>query len=648
MPTKPSVARSYAPAALGFALAGLVSLPNATLAAAHGAYPTEAFPAGAFPTQAISQTAPPAWQVFCPEGRDAVLWAFMDQYVTGLHRLSPGIGDTLGDDSLNHRLGDSSAAASEASDDWAKQQRATLASIDRSGFSPADHLDADLLLYQLDQWINAIPLMRWQMPVSSMNGPQVWLPQMGRSTPLTKDRHYTDYVAKLGQVETRLTDAMTNMRLGIEQGRVPPRVTLTPTVEQAMAQATPSIREDPTTSPFFSPLNGLPEGDPRRDEAAAIIELKIVPAYLELALFLQNEYIPEARESVGIAQGIDGVEAYSIALRQHTTLDLTADQVHETGLSEVARIKSEMMEVIARTDWDSNKREWTDDDALFAAFIHYLRTDPRFYYESAGELLTGYRNICKLIDAEMPRLFGVLPRLPYGVRPLPTFAAKSAPTAFYYPGSAAGGVPGYFMANVYDLPSRPKYDMIALTLHEAVPGHHHQIALSQEMEGRHTMRKLAGFTAFSEGWALYAERLGLEVGQDNVDDGVDRGLYANPYDDFGRLNFEMWRALRLVVDTGIHTKGWTRTQAIDYMLANSALTQVNANNEVDRYIGWPGQATAYKIGQLKISELRAKAETALGDAFDLRAFHDTVLENGAIPLPVLEAQIDRWIAEQGD
>jgi len=634
--------RLYAPAALVFALGTVAGLPATTLALSHGTFPTGS-------TQTLPQpAATPAWRAPCPDGRDPALWAFMDRYVAGLHRLSPGIGDTLGDDSLNHRLGDSSAAAIEASDAWALAQRDELASMDRSGFAEADHLDADLLLYQLDEWIAAIPLKRWQMPVSSMNGPQVWLPQMGESTPLTKDRHYTDYVKKLGQVETRLTDAMENMRLGVEQGRVPPRVTLAPTVEQAMAQATPSIREDPTTSPFFGPLNGLPEDDPRRAEAEAIIRDQIVPAYLELALFLQNEYLPEARESVGIAQGVDGVQAYNIALREHTTLDLTADQVHETGLSEVARIRAEMMEVIARTDWEGNRTEWTGDDEKFTAFVAYLRTDPRFYYDDAEDLLRGYRNVCKLIDAEMPRLFGVLPRLPYGVRPLPTFAAKSAPTAFYYPGSAAGGVPGYFMANVYDLPSRPKYDMIALTLHEAVPGHHHQIALAQELEGQHAMRKLAGFTAFSEGWALYSERLGLEVGVDDVDDGVERGLYANPYDDFGRLNFEMWRAIRLVVDTGIHTKGWTRQRAVDYALANSALTEANANNEVDRYIGWPGQATAYKIGQLKISELRARAEAALGDAFDLRAFHDALLDNGAIPLPVLGARIDRWIVEQAN
>lgn len=631
--------RSHAPAAIIIALAGLGGLSTTPVTAAEAGF-------GSTAILLVAQRATPPWQVPCPQGRSPLLWDFMDQYVAGLHQLSPGIGDTLGDDSLNHRMGDSSAKASRASDEWAIQQRARLASIDRAEFSEADHLDADLLLYMLDQWIAAIPLNRWQMPISSMNGPQVWLPQMGQSAAVTKDRHYTDYVEKLGQVETQLTDTMENMRLGVQAGRVPPRVTLAPTVEQAMAQATPSIREDPTTSPFFGPLNALPETDPRRAQAAKIIRDQIVPAYIELALFLQNEYIPEARESVGIAQSVDGIEAYNIALRQNTTLDLTANEVHATGLAEVARIKTEMMEVISRTDWAGNRKDWTDDEGKFAAFIEYLRTDPRFYYTSADDLLMGYRNICKLIDAEMPKLFGVLPRLPYGVRPIPTFAAKNAPTAFYYPGSSAGGVPGYFMANLYDLPSRPTYDMVALTLHEGVPGHHHQIALSQELQGQHVVRKLAGFTAFVEGWGLYSERLGLEVGEDTVDDGVERGLYANPYDDFGRLNFEMWRALRLVVDTGIHTQSWTRKQALDYMVANSALTEANINNEVDRYIGWPGQATAYKVGQLKISELRAKAETALGDRFDLRAFHDAVLENGSIPLPVLEAHIDRWIADQ--
>ncbi|MEM9559219.1 MAG: DUF885 domain-containing protein, partial [Planctomycetota bacterium] len=402
----------------------------------------------------------------------------------------------------------------------------------------------------------------------------------------------------------------------------------------------------PSASPFFSPFRRLDEGDPRRAEAMMLVADRIAPVYEELALFLQNEYLPATRETTAIADGIDGPRAYEVAIREHTTLDLTPDQVHQIGLEEVARLRAEMMGVIARTDWPGNDTPWDDDDAKFSAFVEYLRTDERFYFTEPEDLLRGYRDIAKQIDAEMPKLFATLPRLPYGVREIPRFAAVSSPTAYYYSGSLEGGVPGWFMANTYALDQRPTYDMVALTLHEGVPGHHHQIALTQELEGVHPVRRLMGFTAFSEGWGLYAELLGLEVGEDRVDDGVYRGMYADPYDDFGHLNYQMWRAMRLVVDTGLHSKGWSRQRAIDYMLANSANTEVDTANEVNRYIGWPGQATAYMIGRMKIVELRERAQERLGGRFDIRAFHDALLLGGSIPLPVLEARIDRWIGAQ--
>ncbi len=580
--------------------------------------------------------------------RSPELKAFMDAYLDALHQQNPEwLGLSLGDDTYNHMLSDTSAGAQQR---WFKRVimwRTELSMMDRAGFTEEDHLDADLLLYQLGLAVETAPLKRWQMPVNSMGGPQVWLPQMGDRVPLTKPEHHDDWVKRLRQVPTTIGDAIDNMRLGMAEGRVPPKPAVEPTIAQAMAQASEDYRASPEASPFFTPLRELDAGDARADEAKRIIADEITPAYAELAMFLQNEYLPNCRETVGISESVDGVRAYEIALLEHTTLELTADEVHEIGLGEVARIRAEMMEVISRTDWATegfgSRARFASEDAMFAAFVEYLRTDERFYFDDPNDLVVGYRNISKVIDAEMPKLFGVLPRLPYGVREIPLFAAKSSPTAYYYPGSVEGGVPGYFMANTYALDQRPTYDMMALTLHEGVPGHHHQIALSQELEGVHPLRTLSGFTAFVEGWALYAERLGLEVGEDTVDDGVDRGLYADPYDDFGRLNFEMWRALRLVVDSGIHAKGWTRQRAIDYMLANGAITEHNARAEVDRYIGWPGQATAYKIGQLKILELRARAESALGDAFDLRAFHDELLGAGALPLPVLEARMDRWI-----
>jgi uncharacterized protein (DUF885 family) len=571
------------------------------------------------------------------------LWAYLDRLVVALHERSPEwVGPTIGDETRNHLLTDTSPEAIAA---WAArvgELRAELAGIDASGFSEADRLDAEIVAFQLDEWLAAAAFERWQMPITSMGGPQVELPQLADQVPMTRDRHVSDYLNRLSLVRTQLVDAMTAMRLGVAAGRVPPKVVVQPAVAQALAQCTGAVADDPTASAFFRPFARLAETDERRARAAAIIETEIVPAFADLARFLTNEYLPACRESVGASEGVDGRAYYDNALREHTTLALTAEEVHELGLKEVSRIRAEMLEVIDRTDWEGVGRTWPDEDAKLSAFFEYLRTDERFYFTRGEDLLNAYRVISKRADAEMPRLFGLLPRLPYGVREIPEFAAKSSPTAFYYRGSLSGGVPGFFMANLTSLNNRPRYDMVPLTLHEAVPGHHHQISIQQELEGQHVVRRLMGFTAYIEGWGLYAERLGLEMEPNET----GRGMYADPYDDFGRLNYEMWRACRLVIDTGLHSFGWTRQRAIDFMLANRAATPVDTVSEIDRYIGWPGQATAYKVGELKIRELRARAEAELGAAFDVRAFHDALLDGGSVPLPVLEAKIERWIESQ--
>ncbi len=365
--------------------------------------------------------------------------------------------------------------------------------------------------------------------------------------------------------------------------------------------------------------------------------------------------------------GIDGLPRYQFELRRHTTTTLTPDQIHQIGLREVARIRAEMLRVIARTDFAG--KVTLKDSELLAAFITHLRTDPRFYFTDKRDQLTAYRDLCKRIDADLPTFFRMLPRNPYGVRELPAFAAPSSPNAYYYYGSIRSGVSGTFMVNTYRLDQRPRYEMVALALHEAVPGHHLQLALADELEGVHPFRTLLEHTVFVEGWALYAERLGLEMaggGQNRsptAQEGLTsaainpadmasaypgeplggQGLYADPYDDFGRLTYEMWRACRLVVDPGIHAMGWTRQQAIDFMLQNSALSPLNIEREVDRYIAWPGQACAYKIGELKIRELRTRAEARLGERFDIRTFHDVVLGAGAVPLEVLEARVNSYL-----
>lgn len=519
----------------------------------------------------------------------------------------------------------------------------SITQINRDLLDADTRLSIDLVEYKLELSLEGSRLYREQMPVTSIGGPQYWLPQLGRFSKLQTPQDYDLYIARLTEIPRVLAETTAQMRLGMAAGRVPPRVIIEPAVAQARNQVVPR----PMLSPFYQPFASRLPADPQARRAFAVIEEQVVPAYEAFADFLENEYLPACRDTVGISQGVDGVAAYEFALREHTTLDISADEVHQIGLDEVARIRGEMMDTIRRTDWyelsqglhcGPTAETFDNDDWVFEQFVNFLRTDPRFYFESEDDLLDGYRALSKLIDPEMVKLFTNLPRMPYGVAPIPRFAAKFSPTAYYYSGSVDDGRAGYFMANTSELDQRPTYDMVALTLHEAVPGHHLQNALHDEMEGLHPVRRSMSFTAFGEGWGLYAERLGLEIGDD-----PDFGLYADPYDDFGRLNFEIWRAIRLVVDSGLHAKGWTRQQAIDYMRANSGATERNITSEIDRYIGWPGQATAYKIGELKIRELRAHAEDTLGDAFDLRAFHDELLSLGSVPLPVLEEHMRRWV-----
>jgi len=583
----------------------------------------------------------------CPADRDPALWGFMDRYLLEMYDNNPGgYYQIVNDESRLGEMGDISAAAQQV---WIDQQRELLTdlrTLDQSNYSDADRTDFDLVQYRLMTSIAQSKFKSFQTPITSISGPQIWLPQMGSRIPMTTHAHRAMYIQRLKRIDVLIGDHIDNMRAGIQSGRVPPRVILSSTVAQVLAQCSAEIRNDPTVSPFYGPFRSMNPEDPQASEAEEIIKGEILPVFLELALFLQNEYIPACRETIGASNGADGVAGYNSQLAYHTTITLiTAQVVHNLGLAEVDRLKAEMIGVIAQTDWFNSEvsrlNGLESEDAIFTAFTEYLRTDPRFYHTDPDALLAEYQAISKRVDPGMVELFGRLPRLSYGVKRLPQYQEASAPTAYYYPGDMNSAVPGYFMANCSKLDQRPRYEMLALTMHEAVPGHHHQYALVREIENQHPIRQTMNFTAFGEGWALYAEALGLEMG-----DKATNGLYADPYDNFGRLNMEMWRALRLVVDTGIHAKGWSRQQAIDYMVANSALAPHNIASEVDRYIGWPGQATGYMIGQLSIRGLRAIAETELGDAFDIRAFHDEVLKDGSLPLPLLEKQIGRWIDDQ--
>jgi uncharacterized protein (DUF885 family) len=578
--------------------------------------------------------------------RSAALLAILDEHVDWSMRESPVTASTRGDLRFNNLLRDESPAATARRLEAIKDRLARLRALDRSTFTPADALDADLLIYELALDVERADLHEEQMPVESLNGPQIWLPQLGERVPMRTEQHRLDWVARLEAIPEHLAQITEQMRLGMAAGRVPPKVVMGHAVAAAESQADPSVIADPAKSPFFSPLRGLPENDPIALRAKKAIAQGIVPAFQKFHAFLRDEYTPACRDTIGYAKGVDGPRAYDLALRSHTTLNLTAPEIHAIGLREVARLRAEMIALIPETEFPQ-KAELTGD-ALLAAFLAWCRSEPSFYYTEPEAKIRDYRAMCKVIDAEMPRLFATLPRNPYGVREIPRFAAISSPTAYYYPGSLKGGVAGFFMVNTYRLDQRPKYSMLALAIHEAVPGHHLQVALASELEGQHEFRTLTSYTAYVEGWALYSERLGLEMGPNprNANGTGGRGLYAQPMDEFGRLSFEMWRACRLVVDTGMHALDWDRQRAIDFMLANTALAQVDIEREIDRYISMPGQACAYKLGQLKILELRAKAEKALGEKFDIRRFHDAILLTGAVPLPVLEAHVERWIVAE--
>lgn len=570
---------------------------------------------------------------------DDRLHALLDAQFQSVLEADPISASERGRREFDHRLPDLSAEARRADLEAARARLTRLNDIPEDDLTPANRVNARLLRWELQRDIEGAAFDLWMFPLSRLHGPQTTLPQLADNIPIAGEAQELAYLERLGAVPAYIDQTIANMRAGVEAGKVPPRAAIEGAEAQCFRQALLG-GADPMTHAMFKPFAG--RNDKRATQAAIIIERDIAPAFSRLGAFLRDEYLPACRDTVGISDMPGGREYYDFALKGHTTLDLTADQIHETGLKEVARIKAEMMGVIARSDFP--RKNELQGDELFGAFTEYLRTDERFYFDTAEELLAAYRDIAKRIDGEMPRLFRKLPRLPYGVREMPSFMAAESPTAYYYPGSPENGVAGFFVANTYALDQRPKYEMIALTLHEAVPGHHHQIALAQELAdggaGLHEWRTTLGYTGFVEGWALYAERLGLEMGD------PPHGLFTDPYDDFGRLSYEMWRAMRLVVDTGIHSKGWTRQQAIDYMLANSGLSQTNIEREVDRYIGWPGQATAYKIGELHIRALRASAERELGDRFDLRGFNDALLENGAVPLEVLTEQIEAWVAEQ--
>jgi uncharacterized protein (DUF885 family) len=500
-------------------------------------------------------------------------------------------------------------------------------SIDRSRLNVPDQLNYDLFKKNHEDAIEGTRFKGEYMPLTQLNGVQQDVAQVLELSPRATVKDFEDMIARLNAVPVVISQTMVLMNKGLETGITPPRITLRDVSQQIKNQ----MIEDPAKNAILKPFMEFPAEIPEKErerlrkEATMALKEKVIPAFGKFYEFFVQTYLPKTRETIAMSDLPDGRAWYAFNVRTVTTTSLTPDQIHELGLSEVKRIRQEMDKIITQTGFKGS----------FGEFSKFLRADPKFYYTDADSLLRGYRDIAKRADPELARLFGKLPRLPYGVKAVPAYAEKSQTTAYYQPGSPLAGRPGWFYANTYALNTRPKWEMEALTMHEAVPGHHLQISLAQEMEDAPDFRKHAGYTAFVEGWGLYSESLGTEM-----------GFYKDPYMKFGQLTYEMWRAIRLVVDTGMHSMGWSRQKAIDYFMENASKTEHDVTVEVDRYIVWPGQALAYKIGELKLKELRAYATKELGDKFDVRQFHDQVLGNGAVPLDVLELRLKEWVASK--
>ncbi|MDB9997394.1 DUF885 domain-containing protein [Gammaproteobacteria bacterium] len=494
--------------------------------------------------------------------------------------------------------------------------------LDSNAFSNDNLLNLQLFK---DQYINSTELYQFKsflMPFSHRGGIQLQH-ESAETLPLRSVKHYEDWLSRLSKIDNYIDSHINVAKAGMANNIMPPRILMQRVLDQIKAQAFSTAKDSPFNKAFIEMPSSINIEDKQRiqNEATEIIQKTVIPAYIKLYNFFNSEYLPMCRDSIGINKIPNGAKYYEALTKKFTTTQLHPDEVHQIGLDEVARIKTKMLEVVEEVKWDGSFRE----------FLEYLRSDPQFYFDNPDDLLTEYLATAKRIDPELVNLFSYLPSIPYGIRQIPMESAPDTTTAYYQPPAADGTRAGYYYVNLYRPEVRPKYEIEVLTVHEAMPGHHLQISINMELD-LPKFRKYGGITAFVEGWGLYSEALGYDL-----------GLYKDPYSEFGQLTYEMWRAIRLVVDTGMHYKDWSRDDSINYFLENSAKSKQDIINEVDRYINWPGQALAYKIGQMKILELREKSQNALGEGFDIKEFHYEVLKRGALPLSTLEMYIDEWI-----
>jgi uncharacterized protein (DUF885 family) len=539
----------------------------------------------------------------------------------------PAFATSIGVNDFNDRLEDASLTAIERRDGETKAFLAELDAIPKEALSEGDRTDAEILRTQLVEAIDSVRLGEQFLTLNADSGFHTEFMLMHRSMPFRTAKDFENYLARLAAFPAWMDQNIERMRAGLKRGMTVPKATL----EGIETSIAPLASGAPEAHPVYEPFVHFPatlgEADRTRLAAKAkeVIAAQVIPGYKRFLDFMQKEYVPGCRETLAATALPDGDAFYRFQIRKFTSLDLDPKEVHERGLKEVARIRAEMQAVIAKAGFRGD----------LAAFQKFLRTDPRFYAKTPEALLKEASYIAKRMDAKLPSLFGRLPRQPYGVEPVPAALAPKYTSGRYSGSPIDSTEPGWYWVNTYALETRPLYNLEALTLHEAVPGHHLQGALAKENADLRPFRRYSYISAYGEGWGLYCEWLGIEA-----------GFYTDPYSDFGRLGYESWRASRLVVDTGLHAFGWTRQQAIDYLVANTSLPIHEATTETDRYISWPGQALSYYIGYLKIRELRAAAETNLGERFDRRAFHDEILRHGSVPLPVLERLIRDWIGRQ--
>ncbi|GGZ54835.1 hypothetical protein GCM10008101_05270 [Lysobacter xinjiangensis] len=586
-----------------------------------------AFGAAALPALAAPATTPAT--AVAKSAKAQKLDALYEQYWEELLQLNPLQATFQGDPRYNDRMPNFlSADFRKKSHDFTVKWLDTIQKVGSDGLTGQDLLSYEIFVDGAKRSLEGEKFPDWMMPVNQMGSIASYGAMFGSGTgpqPFKTVKDYDNWLKRSAVLPAMFDTAIGNMREGMKAGVVQPRALM----EKVIPQLDALIKDDPTQTLFWGPIQNMPKDFPAADRERlttayrAMIADQVMPAYKRLRTFINDEYLPATRSSVGLDALPDGKAWYAYAARNSTTTNRTPEQIHQIGLDEVARIHGEIRKVMQQVGFKGSLQD----------FFQYMRTEPKFSFKTEDELLAYYRGLEQKVNAGIPKQFSLVPKSPFEIRAVEPFRAKSAAGGEYMSPSEDGTRPGIFYVNTYDLPSRKSWDAEDLYLHEAIPGHHFQIALQQEITTMPKFRRFGGETAFAEGWGLYAESLGKDL-----------GVYQDPYSYFGYLQNELWRAIRLVTDTGLHSKGWSREQVIKYMLDNSAESETQATAEAERYIAWPAQALAYKSGELKIKELRRRAEQALGAKFDVREFHAEVLKDGAVPLDVLDAKIDRWIA----